>query len=91
MYSSIVHLNKINSQCKNICLYVCVHVLIYVCIYKEKKKKKEKKGGPQVIRAVQGVNTHSQDIEKTSSVGDQLRDPKLPLYGSLYRGIATDH
>ena len=49
------------------------------------------KRGPQVIRAVQGVNTHSQDIEKTSSVGDQLRDPKLPPYGSLYRSIATDH
>ena len=67
---------------------VCVHVSIYMCrsVYKKRKK-----GGPQVIRAVQGVNAHSQDIEKTSSVGDQLRDPKLPPYGSLYRSIATDH
>ena len=62
---------------------VCVRMLIYVCPKEER--------GPQVIRAVQGVNTHSQDIEKTSSMGDQLRDPKLPPYGSLYRGIATDH
>ena len=64
---------------------MCACVDLYVCT------KQEKKRGPQVIRAVQGVNTHSQDIEKTSSVGDQLRDPKLPPYGSLYRGIATDH
>ena len=69
---------------------------VHVCVCqsmckKKKKKKKKKKGGPQVISAVQGVNTHSRDIEKTSSVGDQLRDPKLPPYGSLYRSIATDH
>ena len=68
--------------------------IVYVCMKERKerkKKKKKKKRGPQVIRAVQGVYTHSQHIEKTSSVGDQLRDPKLPPYGSLYRSIATDH
>ena len=75
VYNSIVHL----------CVCACV------CQSVRGKKKKKKKGGSQVIRAVQGVNTHSQDIEKTSSVGDQLRDPKLPPYGSLYRSIATDH
>ena len=73
-------------------LFVCVCACVDLCVYIQRKEKKErKKGGPQVIRAVQGVNTHSQDIEKTSSVGDQLRDPKLPPYGSLYRSIATDH
>ena len=93
--------------CVCVCVYVCVCVCVCVCVYvcvcmsiyvhvcvdlcTEKKKKKKKKGGPQVIRAAQGVNTHSLDIEKTSSVGDQLRDPKLPPYGSLYRSIATDH
>ena len=65
--------------------------IVYVCMKERKERKKKKKRGPQVIRAVQGVNTHSRDIEKTSSVGDQLRDPKLPPYGSLYRSIATDH
>ena len=73
-----------------VCLGACVCVCVCVCVCRSVYRK-EKKGGPQVIRAVQGVNTHSQDIEKTSSVGDQLRDPKLPPYGSLYRGIATDH
>ena len=68
-------------------MYDIVRVFVDLSI----DKKKKKKGGPQVIRAVQGVNTHSHDIEKTSSVGDQLQDPKLPPYGSLYRGIATDH
>ena len=57
-------------------------------LHSKKKKKKKKNRGPQVIRE---LTLTLKDIERTSSVGDQLRDPKLPPYGSLYRGIATDH
>ena len=71
-------------------LCVFVYVCVDLCVLERKKRKKEKKkGGPQVIRAVQGVNTHSQDIEKTSSVGDQLRDPKLPPIRFFVQGYCN--
>ena len=57
----------------------------------KKKKKKKKKEDPRSLGLSRELTLTLKDIEKTSSVGDQLRDPKLPPYGSLYRSIATDH
>ena len=67
-----------------------VGVYEYNCIifYQKKKKKKE---DPMSFGLLRELTLTLKDIEKTSSVGDQLRDPKLPPYGSLYRSIATDH
>ena len=69
---------------------MCVHVRVFVdlCVNKRKKEKKEDSRSLALFRE---LTLTLKDIEKTSSVGDQLRDPKLPPYGSLYRGIATDH
>ena len=58
---------------------------------KKKKKKKKKEEDPRSLGLLKELTLTLKDLEKTSSVGDQLRDPKLPPYGSLYRGIATDH
>ena len=80
----------------NVILYICSHNVIHVmCVYVRvcmyTKKKKKKKEDPRSLELFRELTLTLKDIEKTSSVGDQLRDPKLPPYGSLYRGIATDH
>ena len=53
--------------------------------------RRKKKKDPRSLGLVRELTLTLKDIEKTSSVGDQPRDPKLPPYGSLYRSIATDH
>ena len=55
------------------------------------EKKTKKNEDPRSLGLFRELTLTLKDIEKTSSVGDQLRDPKLPPYGSLYRSIATDH
>ena len=64
---------------------------IHSFIHSKKTKKKKKNEIPRSLGLLWELALTLKDIEKTSSVGDQLRDPKLPPYGSLYRGIATDH
>ena len=56
-----------------------------------RQKKNKKNEDPRSLGLLRELTLTLKDIEKTRSVGDQLRDPKLPPYGSLYRGIATDH
>ena len=77
-------------MCMAIVMSCVINVKISVCqsVIKKKKKKKE---DPRSLGLSREFTLTLEDIEKTSSVGDQLRDPKLPPYGSLYRSIATDH
>ena len=84
-------------MCVCVCVCLCVCVCVCVCAQHDlcasvyvKKGKKEKEA-PRSLGLFRELTLTLKDIEKTSSVGDQLRDPKLPPYGSLYRGIATDH
>ena len=56
-----------------------------------KKKKKKKKEAPRSLGLLWELTLTLRILRRLSSVGDQLRDPKLPPYRSLYRGIATDH
>ena len=71
--------------------------MIHTCIHFKMQKKTNKKTappkneGPRSLGLSRELTLTLKDSEKTSSVGDQLRDPKLPPYGSLYRSIATDH
>ena len=71
------------------CICACVDLQYATCrsVYKKEKKKAD----PRSLGLFRELTLTLKDIEKTSSVGDQLRDPKLPPYGSLYRSIATDH
>ena len=63
----------------------------YISIKIDIKIIRLKKETPRSLGLFRELTLTLKDIEKTSSVGDQLRDPKLPPYGSLYRGIATYH
>ena len=71
--------------CMGGCVCRCV-CMCFIVLYLNQSIKIILKGGPQVIRAAQGVITLTLRILRIS-----VGDPKLPLYGSLYRGIATDH